>query len=183
MVTKHRCGLGRQYAALQHSPIAQGSGILQDSYLHWECMIRPTPLSRIYHIMIFCGNDLIPRAFVLSPNIGALAGDKEIPHLYNRKRAHLCLYHPSSREWSAHMSIANDFVPWIYLWLMFFEHWLATGEWHGGGIHPNTARVSEAPGRPEGRRKKNRPNRRRKSSVELAYQIYDRRYRALSKAA
>jgi hypothetical protein len=27
-------------------------------------------------------------------------------------------------------------VPWAYLWLFYFEHWLATDEWQGGGKHP-----------------------------------------------
>jgi hypothetical protein len=27
-------------------------------------------------------------------------------------------------------------VPWLLLWLSFYELWLITGEWHGGGVHP-----------------------------------------------
>lgn len=27
-------------------------------------------------------------------------------------------------------------VPWTSLWLYFFEDWLATDEWKGGGKHP-----------------------------------------------
>ena len=27
-------------------------------------------------------------------------------------------------------------VPWAAEWFWFFEHWLVTGEWLGGGSHP-----------------------------------------------
>jgi hypothetical protein len=36
------------------------------------------------------------------------------------------------------MFIDKTIVPWCYLWLFYFEDWLATGEWKGGGIHPET---------------------------------------------
>jgi hypothetical protein len=32
------------------------------------------------------------------------------------------------------MSIAATIVPWLSLWLYYYEVWLATGAWEGGGI-------------------------------------------------
>jgi hypothetical protein len=27
-------------------------------------------------------------------------------------------------------------VPWTALWLFYFEEWLTSDDWKGGGIHP-----------------------------------------------
>lgn len=32
--------------------------------------------------------------------------------------------------------IANTIIPWTIEWLYYYELWLATGEWLGGGDHP-----------------------------------------------
>jgi hypothetical protein len=34
------------------------------------------------------------------------------------------------------MFVADTIVPWIDLWLINYEYWLATGIWFGGGQHP-----------------------------------------------
>jgi hypothetical protein len=39
------------------------------------------------------------------------------------------------------MMIANTIVPWSVLWLFYFEDWLCTGEWSGGGVHPEQGRA------------------------------------------
>ena len=44
--------------------------------------------------------------------------------------------------------IANTVVPWATLWLYFFEEWLVSDDWKGGGVHPNEddpegSRISE----------------------------------------
>ena len=38
-------------------------------------------------------------------------------------------------EWAERMLIAEIIVPWISEWLLHYEIWLVTGEWHGGGMH------------------------------------------------
>jgi len=55
-----------------------------------------------------------------------------VPHTYIGDC--LCLYYPDYDEWTSAMYIAETIVPWISLWLMYYEAWLATGEWLGGGI-------------------------------------------------
>jgi hypothetical protein len=32
------------------------------------------------------------------------------------------------------MMIATTIIPWLALWLYYYEVWLATGHWEGGGI-------------------------------------------------
>jgi hypothetical protein len=32
--------------------------------------------------------------------------------------------------------VADYIIPWISCWLYFYEVWLATGTWIGGGTHP-----------------------------------------------
>jgi hypothetical protein len=34
------------------------------------------------------------------------------------------------------MSIADTIVPWTSEWLMYYEIWLATSDWYGGGVWP-----------------------------------------------
>lgn len=179
-ILKHRAGLGYQFAALKWSPIAPGEGKLNASYFYWECDIRPTELGRTYRVLIFYGGDYVPRAFVLSPNLQELAGGKKIPHLYSQEKGYLCLYHPRSGEWNASMSVANDFVPWIYMWLMFFEQWLVLDKWHGGGIPPL---------RPNGgveSTKIKKPRKKKKiyptlPIKEKAYKVYENRLKANNK--
>jgi hypothetical protein len=55
--------------------------------------------------------------------------------MYDQER--LCLYRPHRREWTPAMMIANTIIPWISEWLYFYELWLVTGEWLGGGEHPS----------------------------------------------
>ena len=52
----------------------------------------------------------------------------------------LCLYDPDAGEWHPGMSIARTIIPWTIDWLACYEGWLATGEWTGGGHHPDFAR-------------------------------------------
>lgn len=72
--------------------------------------------------------------FVIDPNIRDLKKKLPIPHLY--PDGSLCLCYPNYNEWSAEDLWADTLIPWTCLWLYFFELWLATGEWLGGGIHP-----------------------------------------------
>ena len=69
--------------------------------------------------------------------------DEPIPHHYpNRncpERPFLCLHYPVTGEWNPKRRISMTIVPWTIDWLACYEGWLATGEWTGGGIHPDEA--------------------------------------------
>ena len=48
----------------------------------------------------------------------------------------LCLYLPGKGEWTPAMRLDQTMVPWAILWLFYFEEWLGSNEWKGGGLHP-----------------------------------------------
>jgi len=56
----------------------------------------------------------------------------KIPHRY--RDGSICLF--SGSEWTSSRAIAQTILPWLLEWLAFYEGWLATGEWQGGGTHP-----------------------------------------------
>jgi hypothetical protein len=70
------------------------------------------------------------------PDLVELSGGRRLPHVYAQKPPRLCLYFPSSGEWAAEMRIDQTIVPWTILWLFYFEEWLDSNEWKGGGVHP-----------------------------------------------
>jgi hypothetical protein len=77
---------------------------------------------------------------VQRPQLDGRPGES-LPHVY--REGTLCLYRKG--EWSSAMLIANSIVPWASEWLLFYEIWLATGEWHGGGDWP-PPRTSDSQG-------------------------------------
>lgn len=62
------------------------------------------------------------------------------PHLYwnerSPRKSRLCLFDPATAEWAPDMAIAETVIPWTIDWLASYEGWRATGEWTGGGRHP-----------------------------------------------
>lgn len=56
------------------------------------------------------------------------SGNK-IPHRY--RDGSICLFCGS--EWTADKAIAQTILPWLLEWLVFYEGWLCTGKWQGGG--------------------------------------------------
>jgi hypothetical protein len=54
----------------------------------------------------------------------------------------LCLFDPQTAEWSPGAAIADTIVPWTYEWLFYFEEWLVSDEWKGGGRHPEVRDAS-----------------------------------------
>jgi len=77
-----------------------------------------------------------PDVFVDAPDLTLLAGGRALPHVYEEKPTRLCLYRPRAREWVGAMRIDQTIVPWTTLWLFYFEEWLSSNEWKGGGEHP-----------------------------------------------
>lgn len=126
----------QQWIRLKSSPICRGHGLVQNGELVWNFDAKPSPLSRTYRLRIQLKRFGFPDVFVLSPNLNELAGDRYLPHVYSIKPVRLCLHFPKYDEWASDKSIADTIVPWAYLWLIYFEHWLASDEWQGGGIHP-----------------------------------------------
>lgn len=64
------------------------------------------------------------------------APDIPIPHVYEEglsPRPMLCLFDPAERGWWPDMAIADTTLPLVGDWLRFYEAWIATGVWTGGG--------------------------------------------------
>ena len=93
----------------------------------WTAMLQPTALSRKYTVQICYTLSSLPRVKVLS-QLPTRPGEP-LPHVY--REGVLCLH--TVGEWSPDMLIADTIVPWTCEWLIHYEIWLATGEWHGGG--------------------------------------------------
>ena len=108
--------------------------------LVWEGSLQPTPLSRRYRLRIQYKMGKHPRIFAVEPNLRVLAvrygPERKLPHVYSEDPARLCVYHPCKREWHPACSLAATIVPWSITWLSFFEDWLVTDIWSGGGEHP-----------------------------------------------
>lgn len=113
-----------------------GSGRVHRERLTWRWCAQPTPISRIYQVRLECNAKGNPEVFVDSPDIRLLAEGRKIPHLYSQTQRELCLYLPGSGQWSTNQLLANTIVPWVSLWLLYFEEWLWSDDWKGDGEHP-----------------------------------------------
>ena len=104
--------------------------------------ISPGQFGRLYDCLFtFKADGIQPDVIVLAPDLSVLGDGGKVPHTYMRqgKGTRLCLWWPKGREWLPQMKLADTLIPWTAEWLHFFELWLKTGEWLGGGEHPNTA--------------------------------------------
>ena len=130
----------QQFIGLQLSRICAGKGILRLGRLVWEFETRPRPLSRVYKLRIVYRQEGTPHVLVIEPDLAELASGRKLPHVYEQKPVRLCVYLPRAREWDGSMRISETIVPWAILWLFYFEEWLESGEWKGGGVHPERQR-------------------------------------------
>lgn len=97
--------------------------------MSWTGPITPTPLSVTYTIEIIYRRRYYPQVWVRQPELPVKKEDYRFVHIY----AEGCLCLHAEEEWRPWMSISSTFVPWAAEWLVYFELWMATGVWHGGG--------------------------------------------------
>jgi hypothetical protein len=109
------------------------------SAINWvEFDIQPTELSRVYKILIVYISGYTPYAYVVTPSLNKLnASEMSIPHLYCQNRFQLCLHYPHTNDYNENEEIGKQYIPWIKLWLYYFEEWLSSKNWCGGGVEPN----------------------------------------------
>ncbi len=105
---------------------------LRPKLVSWQGQVKPLPLSDTYTVQIRYEKYRGPQVWIISPKLELHDGYSSIPHTYVGD--YLCLYYPDYDEWTSAKYVAETIVPWISLWLMYYEAWLATGEWLGGGI-------------------------------------------------
>lgn len=132
--------LAQQFLNLRTNPICAGNGSVKAGRLIWRYRTSPTPLSRNYGLRLEYGMGSTPRVIVENPDLGVLAGGRRLPHVYDQTPPRLCLYLPHAQEWQRWMRMDQTIVPWAALWLFYFEEWLISDEWKGGGVHPGVAR-------------------------------------------
>ena len=116
----------------------------------WEGTLRPicqTYTIRIIYFRARVLQEFRPRepyvsVFVLDPPFGPdPRGTGEPPqHVYRLGHPpafpRLCISDPVNDAWYLGEPIVDRIIPWIIKWLFFHEVWLTTGEWRGGGRHP-----------------------------------------------
>lgn len=103
-------------------------------------------MARLYQVQIDYERGSSPAVTVLDPDLSTLAGGRRIPHVYSETPMRLCLYLPKARQWHRGLRLDETVVPWTYLWLDYFEEWLWSNEWKGGGIHPGDHEAEAALG-------------------------------------
>lgn len=115
---------------------------MQKGELTWDFNIRPSAVGRLYGLRLKFKQNHFPEVFVVNPDLNLLAKGRQLPHVYSNSPVRLCLHYPQYREWIPTQSIVVTIVPWAYLWLAYFEDWLISDEWKGGGKHPGENHVS-----------------------------------------
>lgn len=99
--------------------------------------LQPTPLNETYDVRLDYTDGKLPRAWIEKPTLRVREGHTRIPHTFrDTSGPRPCLFFKG--DWKPRMSIATSVVPWLMLWLVFYETWLATGIWQGEG-HTETS--------------------------------------------
>lgn len=98
--------------------------------------LRPSPLSPYYIIKVkFIKGKSISTYVVEPAKLRFHKGEVKLPHVYSTPEQQLCLYYPDKKEWNECKLIINTIIPWASEWLFFYEVWVITGKWLGGGIN------------------------------------------------
>jgi hypothetical protein len=119
---------------------------LRNGTLFWFGKVKPTSLSREYNVALTYSNSQVPKVWVIGEELQKI-DDPNFPHKYEvdpqNNMVRICLYR--YREFTKDKFLANTIIPWTVEWLYFYEIWLATGTWCGGGEHPtNTTKEEQA---------------------------------------
>jgi hypothetical protein len=122
-----------QYARLRHD-YPHFKVVINREYLKIKGQIQPSPRSLIYQFKINYKIGNRPQIKITNPELKKNFKNDRIPHVYSGNE--LCLYYPKYKEFTSKQPIVDYIIPWISLWLYYYEIWHATGEWLGGGFHP-----------------------------------------------
>lgn len=98
----------------------------------WTGSLRPGDECDTYKVKIEYKPGSRPKLTVLSPKLYKRADQSRIPHVYPGD--HPCVYFPKTGEWHSGRPIGNTIIPWLAVWLYYYEVWFVTGDWLGGGI-------------------------------------------------
>jgi hypothetical protein len=135
MVTRKGLSPSQQLAILKHE-FPKSTGNVHLGKMVWRGNFQPSPLSDMYKLKIVLEQDKKPKAYIDYPKPLQLAeGAKTLPHTYRSSKGvqQLCLFLPSAGEWNSSMQIATTIVHWAVQWMFYYELWVVTGKWLGGG--------------------------------------------------
>jgi len=127
--------LAQQFGRMKSS-FKEFSTSIANNTLHVSGSVRPTARSNIYIFSLTYKLNKHPKIKIISPAIIRNDKDEEIPHMYSQE--FLCLYQPKYRQFRDCEYLSETLIPWISLWLYYYEKWHITGDWHGGGEHTNS---------------------------------------------
>ena len=134
--------LPQQFLFLNASKTVDGDGVLHPRRLEWNFDAHPTPLSRNYRASLVLEPGDTPDVRIVDPDLRVLSNGRDLPHIYHNPDR-LCLYLPGTGQWDASKRLDQTIVPWTHLWLVYFEEWLSSDDWKGGGRHPGDEPESE----------------------------------------
>lgn len=106
---------------------------LHRDLLTWIGEITPSPMGAIYTVRLRYKLKNRPGVQILDPPLKR-RDNLPIPHVFKGNK--LCLFRFKYGEWNARRPLSETILPWTSLWLFYYEIWLITGVWHGGGEHP-----------------------------------------------
>lgn len=114
----------------------------KNKQLFWSGKICPTALSKKYTAVLEYRLGKSPKVWIVGDELEKL-DDIAFPHKFEidveNKMVRICLYRYS--EFSSSKLLSKTIIPWTVEWLYFYELWLATGEWLGGGEHPDDGKT------------------------------------------
>ena len=133
MATRFRIrtlGIGEQAAHFRSTYPAFTTSRPRPNNLVCRGNVQPTALSDIYQIRITYEVRQTPQVDIEDPVLKRRDPNERIPHTYDGDRP--CTFRPNF-DWRSDQSLAL-IVPWVSMWLFFYEVWSVTGEWLGGGV-------------------------------------------------
>jgi hypothetical protein len=110
------------------------TGTAKHGHLSWRGQFQPTPASAVYTVEIQHTVGRRPEIRVIEPALEGRPGEA-LPHVFSGDL--LCVY--QGDQWTADKPLAVV-LPWISEWLLYYELWLATGRWLGGGHEVRTGK-------------------------------------------
>ena len=151
-VTTGSTGRGRVHPLPLHvqllglNQLLPGSGgSVRKDRLVWTGRIQPTVRSITYTVRITMHLGRRPDIIVLDPPLERRDGEA-LPHVFPGDK--LCVY--SGDQWDPSKPLSTTVLPWMAEWLYFYELWLPTGTWFGGGHEPAIKRPPSEPAADKG---------------------------------
>jgi len=96
--------------------------------------LKPTARSDVYTFVLKLNLTDAPKLKIISPELQKNSKGEDAPHLYPGE--YLCLYQPKYCEFERTDYLCDTIIPWISMWLYYYEVWQLTDTWLGGGEHP-----------------------------------------------